>query len=699
MIKLIKKISKHVFCAVFLLLLSQSALSSQPINTGKIKNVFPIGKNLEIYIETPQEKDQLSVDKLIDNPEKFKFIPSDSGILNYGYSDNIYWLKFIIQDDGYNEQEYTLVNEYPLIGYLDLYLISESDLQKKGEKRYSHFSSGWYLPFSYRGFEYRKPNFKLPLKHGLTYVYVKMQTRSPVNISLNIHSFPSLVSSINHDQFFNGFYIGLILALMLFNIFMYMSLREKSVLLYIFLVLFLLLFYFSYQGYTREYLWPDAPWQIMYTTMTSLGLAIICIILFFIEFMDIKKRPGFKIPRLFMNALAALIGFSTFFLFISFSTGARALIFLGIMVLFVFSIVSVYLFHQGEKYVRFIIAGSMLFLIGAGLGGLHEAGILGNKYFTQSLGAGIIFWIAMISLALTDKYQFLSKKHLVSQRRKILEQKSDKTTLKNVVLDKTKEILSEKNLLESRVKAMEDEFQMAKSIRENMLVNKSFIDNISIYHRSSSTIGGDYLELFTLENDVCGILMANVSGQGIPAVFNTLILKTIILESEETRKNPAELISYVNAFLRRHSIYVYITLFYATYNRKTRNLVFSTAGHVPPFLISGDSLKAIPGERGYAIGAMDNKTMEKAGKSYDNVTLELDPGSKLVVYSAGLLKYFSAISGNQESTDIFGNILKSVNHSSDMASSMISYMESKLKEQDNLNGLSEELSFILLEVS
>lgn len=694
-IKLSLKV-KYIFYFLCLFV-SKTVFSEAILNTKEIRDQISIVKYSGIYIEPEDQVEKAAIDQLISNPGKFDFISADSDNLNYGYSRKTYWLKFAIQNDLRDTEEYTMVFEYPLVGNLDLYTIHENSGKRGNDPAYLHAKSGWYLPFSFRSYDFRKPNLNLTLKHGLNVFYLKIKTKSPVNISINLYNNSSLIPEISYDQIINGFYIGLIAAMLLFNIFMYIILRDKLVLYYIYFVFFWFLFNFAYKGYIRQYFWPDAPWQIMYTTMTSLGLASFFMIYFFISFLELKKNS--RIILFLVYALMSVIVISTLCLYINFSLGATGLIIGGTLVLLTFFIVGIIRMINGEKYVRFIILGSFFFLFGAILTGLHESGILKNEYYTQYLPLGMILWIAMISLALTDKYQILNKRKLNIQKEKILEQKNYKSVLKLEVAEKTKEIQQEKNLLESRVKGIVDELAMGKSIREKLLTRENKFEYISFLCKMSESIGGDYFEIFHLEDNTAGILMANVSGHGIQAVFNMLIFKTIILELEERKSNPADLVFHVNAFLRNHSIHIYLTLFYGIYSKETRNMKFCIAGHAEPLIIRPDSVVPITGEKGLALGVVDNDAIIKAGKKYENVNIQFNAGEKILIYSEGFLKFILKEYGKLDISDALYKYIHSTKKNNLPSKIFISQIEDELHKKEKFKLFAEELCLVCLDVN
>lgn len=163
------------------------------------------------------------------------------------------------------------------------------------------------------------------------------------------------------------------------------------------------------------------------------------------------------------------------------------------------------------------------------------------------------------------------------------------------------------------------------------------IGTISYLYEPVDDVGGDFCDFIRFrERDRIGIFISDVSGHGVKAAFITAMIKTVIMQAAGRTENPAELLRYINIVLNERTGGSIITAFYGIYDRSNRRLVFSNAGHNPPFLISGSGVSEIECESCLPLAAFPNEKLERFGKLYGNREIVIDPGTRVLFYTDGL---------------------------------------------------------------
>lgn len=156
--------------------------------------------------------------------------------------------------------------------------------------------------------------------------------------------------------------------------------------------------------------------------------------------------------------------------------------------------------------------------------------------------------------------------------------------------------------------------------------------------RPARDVGGDFFDHFALDGAHHGMLVADVSGKGIPAGLFAMVSKTL-LRSAATQGAPTlgETIAQVNDSLAEdNDNCMFVTLFYARLDPESGELDFVNAGHPAPLLIHADGRTAwLPLTGGMALGAMD-------GLHYRAATLRLEPGDLLLMFSDGVTEAVNA---------------------------------------------------------
>lgn len=143
-------------------------------------------------------------------------------------------------------------------------------------------------------------------------------------------------------------------------------------------------------------------------------------------------------------------------------------------------------------------------------------------------------------------------------------------------------------------------------------------------------IGGDYFDVLHLDEHQFAICIADVAGKGIAAALLMSNLQATVRSLAAQNLEPAELTARVNRFIRANTAEDrFITFFYATFDARTRQLVYSNAGHNAPIVIGSDGTIARLTCGGQALGI-------SPWQSYEQATVELAEGDRLVLFTDGV---------------------------------------------------------------
>jgi sigma-B regulation protein RsbU (phosphoserine phosphatase) len=144
-------------------------------------------------------------------------------------------------------------------------------------------------------------------------------------------------------------------------------------------------------------------------------------------------------------------------------------------------------------------------------------------------------------------------------------------------------------------------------------------------------VGGDFYDFFRIDEDRIGIVMADVSGKGIPAAIFMAVSRTLIRTIGLQGYTPGECLTKSNDLLSKESVdCMFVTVFYAIYNVKTGEIEYSNGGHNSPVIIKADGrVEMLPTSTSCMVGAVP-------GITYSNEKLTLGVGDTLVMYTDGV---------------------------------------------------------------
>ena len=144
-------------------------------------------------------------------------------------------------------------------------------------------------------------------------------------------------------------------------------------------------------------------------------------------------------------------------------------------------------------------------------------------------------------------------------------------------------------------------------------------------------IGGDFYDFFQIDDERMGMVMADVSGKGIPAAIFMAVSRTLIRATGIRGGKPSECLTYSNQLLANESVdCMFVTVFYGIYTISTGEITYCNAGHNPPYILKQDgSTEVLPMPQDLLLGAIE-------GLEYHNMQMKLEPGETLVMFTDGV---------------------------------------------------------------
>jgi PAS domain S-box-containing protein len=148
-------------------------------------------------------------------------------------------------------------------------------------------------------------------------------------------------------------------------------------------------------------------------------------------------------------------------------------------------------------------------------------------------------------------------------------------------------------------------------------------------------VGGDFYDVFELEPNVYGLLVADVTGHGVSAALLSFMFYSMFTNARNSGRSPQLTVSLTNEYLEdKVEEGKFATMFYAVYNSSTRQLTYTGAGHPSGFLIrpSTDEIIELDTE-GMLIGFFSPENA-----SFEEKTIQLQPKDKVLLYTDGIIE-------------------------------------------------------------
>ena len=145
-----------------------------------------------------------------------------------------------------------------------------------------------------------------------------------------------------------------------------------------------------------------------------------------------------------------------------------------------------------------------------------------------------------------------------------------------------------------------------------------------------TSVAGDFYDFIVADDRQAGLLIADVSGHGVPAALIASMVKVAATSQRANAADPARLLAGMNAVLFGNTQNQFVTAAYVHLDSTSRTLQYSAAGHPPMLLLRHGKVIEIA-ENGLILAAFDSAT-------YTNAAHPLEPGDRLLLYTDGLIE-------------------------------------------------------------
>ena len=159
-------------------------------------------------------------------------------------------------------------------------------------------------------------------------------------------------------------------------------------------------------------------------------------------------------------------------------------------------------------------------------------------------------------------------------------------------------------------------------------------DEFEIYAsaKAAKEVGGDFYDFFLIDEDHLGLVIADVSGKGVPAALFMMACKIIIKNLAIAGLSPYKTLMKANEQIcSNNKEGMFVTVWFGILSIKEKKLVASSAGHEYPFIKKGDRFDIFKDPHGIILGGME-------GVKYKDYEIELEKGDTILVYTDGVVE-------------------------------------------------------------
>ncbi|MBA6117460.1 ATP-binding protein [Pseudomonas sp. NC26] len=393
---------------------------------------LPLGRVMQVYED---REGSASIAQVSAPLFANRFRTHHEDVLNAGYSTSVFWLKVdlhYLAPARSAPRQWLLELAYPPLDHLELYLPDSDGVYRLVQR------TGDALPYDSRQIRQNNYLFTLPLLPGqATTVYLRLHSEGSVQAPLALWSSEAYMEEQPTRLYVLGMIYGVLLVMLVYNLFIYLSVRDVSYLYYILYIASFGLYQVSVNGAGVAYFWPNSPWWANAATPLFIGAAG----LFGCQFARYFLRLG-KLSRGLDRLLQLLMlgGGGVMLLAVTMPYGIALRMATVLALLFTVSIFTagLYAWSRGLRVARWFIIAWTAFLLGGLVNTLMVLGYLPNVFITMYASQlGSALEVALLSLALADRINSMRNQQAQTLRDtgRTLEQLNQQLARSNLLKD------------------------------------------------------------------------------------------------------------------------------------------------------------------------------------------------------------------------------------------------------------------------
>ncbi|MES2874979.1 MAG: 7TM diverse intracellular signaling domain-containing protein [Bacteroidota bacterium] len=412
---------KRYFFILFLLslLFSVIANAQSPV-------IFK-GENMVIGSHVSILEDPTSNLELKDIRTSKSFVPSAVAIPNLQLSKSDFWLKFSITNQS-NQEHLILALEYPMLGKCEFYALEDGQVQKLS----------YNSVFSNRKYKHQNFLFDVRILPGTTEdFFLRVKSTEQMVLPLILGTPKTIAENLATNDLAWGLFMGLIFVMVLYNFFIYLSVKDTSYLYFVLYSLFIGLSSITLSGYTYRLILYNHPELNHLGIIIFPGLAGIAGNLFMMHFLQTKENSPrmhkfIYLPILlyFIAVILRVIGFD--------QASFRAIDFAAISTVIITFTITISLSLAGYRPAKLFLLAFTLFFTGLLLFVLRNLGVVPyNNLTNYTKETGTALDVILLAFALADKINTFKRDKERSQEQTLLALKENERIVReqNVILE------------------------------------------------------------------------------------------------------------------------------------------------------------------------------------------------------------------------------------------------------------------------
>ncbi len=397
--------------SIFVFLIPHSLLSASPdadqplpqpapVTLEAKKTLYSLGTHLE-YLEDPTGA--LNIEDVSSPELEAQFSPSQQEVLDFGVTSSAYWVRFELQTTGKDQKTWVVDTGRNDWRTVQLYFPVES--------------KSWAIEKTGKGHKFDQPDYDdyyvtlrlpTPLQPTQT-IYLRFDSDHEMALDLRLWPIENPQLDMDWNLYLSGIFHGILVIMVIYNLFLFVSIREKSYLYYALYVSALTSYIMLIDGVGIHLLWRHSIWTLEHQDAFSIGVFHFSFALFVKAFLQTPKYAP-RVDKVLSFLVVVNIGVTILLLFAPYDSKLPGFILpplalAGVPVFITAAVIGIKKGYSPAKF--FLIAGST-FYAGGILFGLQLLKVIPGTIETGFLymKLGVLIEAVLYSFALADRLKY-----------------------------------------------------------------------------------------------------------------------------------------------------------------------------------------------------------------------------------------------------------------------------------------------------
>jgi diguanylate cyclase (GGDEF)-like protein len=379
----------------FLLLIwIPSVVAMQPIEVGNLNEGYSLNDHIEYFVDDTGEHkaEQLML------PDQL-WRKHDQETLSFGYTRSTYWFRFEVQNSTNNYIYHLLEIAYPVLDNIRMYVYDA----KNGLQVAQH-TLGDKTSFNSRQIQHRNFVVPLDLEPAQKQVWLlRIKTSSAMQVPIKIWPDRQFFISDQARLMGLGVCYGIMFIMVLYNLFVFMSVREENYLYYVLYVASMAVFLASLQGLSFQYIWPNATSWNDRVIIVMLAGVVMFACLFTRNFLFLSDGEE-KLNLAFWTVIISSVFIALSVNFISYAILIQTLIGIAVVGISLSIYAGILRWGQGYSSARYYTIAWSSMLLGGVILALNKFNFIPRNFFTENaIQLGSVLEVILLSFALGER--------------------------------------------------------------------------------------------------------------------------------------------------------------------------------------------------------------------------------------------------------------------------------------------------------